>query len=182
MRNLQVRGHKVTKMRQEERKSLLEAFSKRLRHLLVQKGFGSTRSVTGVNISELARVTGCSKTMCQRYCANEALPDPEIIARIAKWLNVSSGWLLFGDSPTHFTDTKTIGIISIDRELLQYILSRVMNLCRKENIDETVDFAIETVEEICRLSADRETIFRVVDMIVSSAERFNTSHKEAVKE
>ena len=78
------------------RKVFNQAFSQRLKSILIQKGYVSQRSITGVKVSELAKAINCSHQMARRYALGDALPDYEAVLRMAAWLEVSPGWLLFG--------------------------------------------------------------------------------------
>ena len=66
---------------------------------MLSKGHHSGRSKAGVKIDKLSEVCDCSQQMARRYVLGEALPDIDIIVKIAKWLNVSPGWLVFGEEP-----------------------------------------------------------------------------------
>src|SRR3546814_19330151 len=77
---------------------LTKQFAYRLRDAMIAAGFNSQRSTSGVCIHKLAEITGYSVQICRKYLRGEAIPEPVKLVEIAAKLQVSAGWLLFGDS------------------------------------------------------------------------------------
>jgi hypothetical protein len=78
------------------------SFGARLKFAMINNGFNSNRSPYGVDVARLARITQHSPQICRKYLKNTALPSKETVLRMSEALNVSPGWLLFGDgSPQH---------------------------------------------------------------------------------
>lgn len=149
------------------REKFVKEFSQRLKKSLIQKGHASTRSESGVNYNKLAGIINCSKQMTRRYTLGEALPNYDIVLKMADWLEVSPGWLLFGDEPT---DKKQI---NIDSELLRYILTNSAALFTStSNPDETVNFILDLISDTMNLHEDRESIYKIIDLATGTARRF----------
>jgi len=157
------------------RKLFYQDFAQRLNTLLIQKGYISTRSITGVKVSELATAAHCSHQMARRYALGEALPDYDTILRMANWLSVSPGWLLFGTKEAAPPDMEQHEIVGIDVEMLKHILMKCAPLW-KSHIDphELVSFILEIIYDATHLKAKKETILKMVNLAISSAERFST--------
>src|SRR6476620_6840684 len=100
-----------------ERSGFVAKFSKRLTTLLQDKGYISNRSKAGIEITQLAKVAGVSYQMARKYTLGMALPDYHIIPKIAKWLDVSPSWLMFGEKETIVPELKPNPLIEIDIEL-----------------------------------------------------------------
>lgn len=148
-------------------------FSKRLIELLERKGLSSTRSTAGVNFNELAKAVGCSNQMARKYTLGQALPDADTILKIAHYLNASPGWLLFGENPTAPIDANQSELVGIDYELLRHILHKISPLfVSTENANEVVNFAMDIIYDASHLNTDRKTIFKIIEISISSAERF----------
>lgn len=156
------------------RELLVRGFSNRLVDLMQHRGYKSERSKAGVKVSHLARVCGCSQQMARRYVLGAALPDIEVTTMIAKWLEVSPGWLLFGEEgklPNNINQTKHIYIQS---ELLEYILHKSAQLfVHTDDPKELVSFIIDIINDVTNIDADKKTIFRIVDLSINSVVRFN---------
>ncbi|MDQ5884487.1 MAG: hypothetical protein QG556_827, partial [Pseudomonadota bacterium] len=77
--------------------AIYKDFSDRLIQTMKLRGFSASRSPHGICMKSLSIFTQASEQICRRYVRGEALPTYEKIINIAKELNVSPGWLLFGD-------------------------------------------------------------------------------------
>jgi len=78
-------------------KGQYQDFSKRLMEAMKAKGYLASRSPKGICIQTLAQFAGASEQICRRYVRGDALPDYEKITKIAHSLQISPGWLLFGE-------------------------------------------------------------------------------------
>lgn len=160
-------------MNRKKPKRFTKNFSKRLVELMSRNGLSSERSESGVNFSELAKAVNCSNQMARKYSLGEALPDPHTIVKIAQFLDVSPGWLLFGENRFNPTDLKQTELIGIDYELLRYILLRVAPLfSTTHDSTEVVNFVMDIVYDSSHLDTDHKTILKIIDISVSSAGRF----------
>lgn len=73
-----------------------EEFAARLRKAALDRGHTSARNSSGVDAGAVAKAAGCSYEMARRYLAGLAVPGEEVMLALARWLNVSAGWLAFG--------------------------------------------------------------------------------------
>ena len=159
-------------MSEANRKAIAQQFARRLTSLLKKRGYGSHTAAAGVKTKMLAEQLDCSVQIARRYTLGESLPEPEQLIKIAKWLGVSSGWLLFGES-----DQATPALISmaeLDPELIKYILKRV-NVLHDQGIDlnELVEFTYDLIYDALHLRTNKKTVYKMIDMSIQSVQRFN---------
>lgn len=151
---------------------MVKFFSERLVTLMIENGFASEHSRSGVKVTKLADVCGCSIPMARRYVLGDALPDIEIIYKIAQWLNVNPGWLLFGEGVSQIYPANA-NLIQIDPDLLKYILVKSAFLFELlKNKEEVVGFVLDIISDINHLEAGTDMIKKVIDMSISSTLRF----------
>lgn len=60
------------------------------------KGHVSARNRSGVDVTALSKGVGVSYEMARRYCEGQAIPRPDVLAKIADWLEVSAEALAWG--------------------------------------------------------------------------------------
>jgi hypothetical protein len=87
------------------------------------RGHTSDRSKSGVDIQKLADATGSSYEMARRYAEGAAVPPPDAVREIGRWLKVSVTWLLFGDGAME-------GASSVDVTTLQKCLEVALDAQR----------------------------------------------------
>ncbi len=165
------------------RNELLKEFSNRLIKALKSKGLESFRSKTQVRISELSKVCGCSHQMARRYVIGDALPDIEILVKMAIWLEVSPSWLLFGEEGSVNKLESSDKVINIEEKLLEYILIRVAPLfSTKANPKELIAYIIDIINDTNKITVDKPTLYKIVDIAIQSAIRFkvNLNSKEQI--
>lgn len=82
-------------------KSFNLAFAKRLKEEMLEQGHVAKRgSSLEVDVGVLKTVLGLkSLSIARRYLQGEALPRPEKMVKLAKWLNVNIAWLRDGVGP-----------------------------------------------------------------------------------
>jgi len=152
------------------RADFVNNFSKRLNTLLQKKGYTSTRSKAGIQIHQLAQAAGVSYQMARKYILGMALPDYHIVPKIAKWLNVSPSWLLFGEKEFALPELKPSSLIEIDIELLRYILNKCTVLFPPSSESEKIaNYIVGIIYDASHLNADTKTILKIIDMMLSSA-------------
>ncbi len=162
-----------------ERANFVAKFSKRLNALLQKEGYVSNRSKAGIEIGQLAKVAGVSYQMARKYALGMALPDYHIIPKIAKWLNVSPSWLLFGENEFVIPEIKSTSLIEIETELLRYILNKCAVLFPKSNDSEKImNFIVGVIYDASHITADSKTILKIIDMMLSSVVQLNDIHLE----
>jgi transcriptional regulator with XRE-family HTH domain len=75
----------------------VQAFSDRLKEAATAKGFTSSSSRSGVDVGRMAEAIGSSYEMARRYAEGMAMPKPDMLQKIARWLEVPAAWLSFGE-------------------------------------------------------------------------------------
>jgi transcriptional regulator with XRE-family HTH domain len=139
------------------------------------KGYHSSRSIYGIHIHKFADLTGHSLQICRKYLRGQAIPESQKLQEIAGHLEVSPGWLLFGDchSQTHGQPNK----ITINKDLLRYIYVHVSALQQPQPtlIDFYSEFFINLSDEISQISDDLEQSKKIIDLAVSSLNKSPSS-------
>lgn len=162
-----------------ERIEFVKNFSQRLNSLLHKEGYSSNRSKAGIEINQLAKVAGVSYQMARKYALGMALPDCHVIHKIAKWLKVSPGWLLYGDKDTIVPEYKSATLIEIESDLLKYILHKCKVLFPPtKEMDKIVNYIADVIYDASHLNADNKTILKIIDMMLSSAMQLSSIHKQ----
>lgn len=147
-------------------------FSYRLREAMLAANFNSSRSTSGVSIHKLAEITGYSVQICRRYLRGEAIPEPVKLMEIAEELKVSPGWLLFGDSHSHYPDNSQK--ITINKNLLRYIVTHTAQLYNDGRQDDDVsDFLLELIQDVSQINASEDQSKKIIDLALSSIKHFN---------
>ena len=158
-----------------QKTKITDQFAERLRTALIQAGYNSSRSSYGVNVNKFAAMTGYSAQICRRYLRGEAIPEPTKLAEIAEEINVSPGWLLFGDchAKKDFEENK----ITISKDLLHYIFSHVDGLYRNQNTQKDIlpQFLLELVNNISQINADNEQSKKIVDLALFSIKKLSVT-------
>ena len=159
-------------MRSIEKSNLSERFAQRLRESLIAAGYSSTRTPSGVDIFSFAALIGHSPQICRKYLRGQALPSSSKLEEIAKILNVSPGWLLFGDCHSQHSPAED-NKITINKELLHYIFSHMSSLYQSEGpSNQYSDFFLELTQDVSQINADPEQSKKIVDLSLSSARQF----------
>jgi len=152
------------------------SFAERLRTSLMKAGFNSNRSATGVDILKFAQAIRHTPQICRKYLRAETIPEPQKLAEIAKILNVSPGWLLFGDS--HSLNDHENNKITINKNILHHLFSHISQLCSQQNSTEVLpNFWLELTEDLQEFDSNEEKSKKIIDMALSSYK-----HVSAIKE
>lgn len=158
-----------------EQFDLTKQFAQRLREAMINAGFNSDRSSTGVSIQQLVQITDYSAQICRKYLRGEAIPEPSKLVEIAQQLKVSAGWLLFGD--TDQKSNKEESTVSINKNVLHYILTQVPSLFNKQNSERQIaDFLIDLINDLSLINANEEQSKKIIDLAISSINHFNRDH------
>lgn len=146
-------------------------FSDRLIDTMKSCGHVASRSPSGICMKTLSEFAGASEQICRRYIRGDALPDYEKIITIAEHLNISPGWLLFGEPASSKTDNQSN---QIDDDLLHYILSKSHHLYleESENTDDFADFVIELLHDVREISTSKENLQKIIVLAVNSISSF----------
>ena len=158
-----------------EKVNLTKQFAYRLRDAMIAKGFNSQRSISGVCIHKLAEITGYSVQICRKYLRGEAIPEPVKLIEIASKLNVSPGWLLFGDA--HNDQGTSKEKLTISRNLLHYIFTKAACLYN-DNLKEkeVTDFLMDLINDISLINATEEQSKKIIDLALASVKHFSHPH------
>lgn len=124
---------------------LREGFSKRLIHTLKEKGFTSSRALSGASAKALAKALGCSTTMARRYLSAESLPENKTMEKLSDWLKVDVWWLLYGNK-----DQKNV--FQFDKPLLKEIL--LQTKANLNDFNQNWDFIIDNILDIYENTAE----------------------------
>lgn len=158
-----------------EKVNLTKQFAYRLRDAMIAAGFHSQRSTSGVCIHKLAEITGYSVQICRKYLRGEAIPDPVKLVEIASKLQVSPGWLLFGD--VHNDSSISQNTITISKNLLRYIFMKAECLYNGNLIEQEVpEFLMELINDITQINANEEQSKKIIDLALSSVKHFSHPH------
>lgn len=150
---------------------LNQQFATRLRSAMIAAGLQSSRSNFGVDIQKLAEITGHSTQICRKYLRGVTLPEPIKLMDISMKLNVSPGWLLFGDNSTQSNFAQQNITISIN--LLRYVFIQANELFKTECTDDnTPDFLTNITRDVSQINANEEQSKKIIDLALASARRF----------
>lgn len=116
-----------------------QAFARRLVELMKLKRKISSRSRSGVDVSALSKAAGVSYEMARRYVEGMALPRPDTVEAIGKWLEVPAASLAWGDQGNHE---------QVDPLLLEQALQAVADAQEKARIQLSTDQAAKLVAQL----------------------------------
>jgi transcriptional regulator with XRE-family HTH domain len=66
----------------------------------MSRRFNQARLQSGLTLAELEKKSGCAMSMLSGIASGDRMPRVDSIARIARALGVSPGWLAYGDGPS----------------------------------------------------------------------------------
>lgn len=155
-----------------EKFDLAKQFAHRLRDAMIDAGYYSHRSTSGVSIHKLAEMTGYSVQICRKYLRGEAIPEPTMLMAIAHKLKVAPGWLLFGDVDNDANAEKNN--LVINKNVLHYILTKAMSLYNTKDMENDVpSFLLDLIKDISLINASEEQSKKIIDLAISSVRHFN---------
>lgn len=147
------------------------SFAERLRISLIKAGYTSNRSSTGVDIMKFANVIQYTPQICRKYLRGETIPEPQKLSEIAQHLQVSPGWLLFGDS--HSFEALENHKITINKNILHHLFTHISQLCSPQNSsDKLPNFWLELTEDLQEFNQNEEKSKKIIDMALSSYKHF----------
>ncbi|WED43243.1 helix-turn-helix domain-containing protein [Legionella cardiaca] len=151
-------------------------FSHRLIEIMKLRGHIASRSPSGICIQTLSKFAGVSEQICRRYIRGDALPDYARILNIARELNVTAGWLLFGEqerSESHQTQL-------IDDDLLHYILKKSHHLYREEtgNTDDYADFVLGLIRDVRQIDTSKENLEKIINLAIDSISSYEEKYRK----
>lgn len=151
--------------------SITVSFAERLRSSLINAGFNSSRSATGVDILKFAKTISHTPQICRKYLRGETIPEPAKLAEIASHLNVSPGWLLFGES--HGKQDKESNKITINKNILHHLFIHINQLYSKDGAYEALpNFWLELTEDLQDFSSQEDKSKKIIDIALSAFKHF----------
>jgi hypothetical protein len=97
---------------------------------------------------------------------------------LAQKLNVSPGWLLFGDASNELRNPQNT--VTLSKNLLHYIFMKAACLYNSNLMEQEVpDFLMELILDLSLINANEEQSQRIIDLALSSVKHF--SHPDGVK-
>lgn len=145
----------------------LQQFPFRLREAMMTAGYHSTRSLSGVNLQKLQEITGYSIQICRKYLRGEALPDVHKIIDIARYLNVSPGWLLFGEPDCQ--KYASPDYITIKHSVLLYLYQTICAIYFNDEAHEDIPvFLLSLTQDISEINATDAQLQRLMDLSLTS--------------
>jgi transcriptional regulator with XRE-family HTH domain len=157
-----------------KRSYFVSNFANRLNSSLQKAGYSSFRTEAGVDVNQLAKIAGVSYQMARKYALGLAMPDYHVIPKIANSLNVSSAWLLFGESNMLAAEEESPTQIAIECELLKYILQKcVVLFSPTKGAEKIINFIVGMIYDASHINADDKTVLKIIDMMLSSAIQFS---------
>ena len=146
------------------------SFGARLKLVMIQKGFSSNRSPYGVDVTRLSEITQHSPQICRKYLKNTALPNKETIMRLSEALDVSPGWLLFGEDTSRHKD-----LVSLSPALLRSVIEEGLAVQAhfKSNHD-FADFLMHIVEKIQKFDLPEVDIRQIIHCMTSAIVQMHT--------
>ncbi len=141
-----------------------KSFGARLQLAMIQKGIGSNRSPYGVDVTHLSKITQHSPQICRKYLKNTALPSKETVLRLSEALNVSPGWLLFGEGSSQHKN-----FVSLSPALLRCVIEEGLAVQNhfKYNHD-FADFLMHIVETIQKFDLPDLEIRQIIRCMTSA--------------
>lgn len=154
-----------------EKNDLNKQFALRLRDAMQQAGYNSHRSISGVDVDKLAEITSYSIQICRKYLRGDAIPDNIKLIEIAKKLNVSPGWLLFGES--NFDSNNSQEMVTISKNLLEDILTNSQALYNAATDPKDLSkFILELIADVSQINATEEQSLKIINLAITSAKHF----------
>lgn len=96
-----------------------------------------------MDVVALAAAADCSYEMARRYAEGIAMPKPELVRLLARWLHVSTAWLMYGEGDMD-------GPSDIDPVLLERCLKAVEDAQQSAGVHLPTDRLAELVAALYR--------------------------------
>jgi transcriptional regulator with XRE-family HTH domain len=146
-------------------------FSSRLTQALINRGLRSHIAAIGVQATPLAKYLGVSVQTIRKYLANQAIPNLTTISNMAKFLDVSPGWLAFGEESTLSNTEQIFEIKKIFiQEIFTGVFKDILHIQLTDSLSESIcDFLYGIINDIVQLETSDEIKLRLIKTAVSSA-------------
>lgn len=140
------------------------SFGARLKFTMINKGFNSSRSPYGVDVTHLSKITQHSPQICRKYLKNTALPGFDTIMRLSEALDVSPGWLLFGDGSPQYKN-----LISLSPALLRCVIEEGLTVrAHFKSNHNFADFLMHIVETVQKFDLPDLEIRQIICCMTSA--------------
>jgi len=141
-------------------RSSAEAFGRRLRQLMREKGYVSDTSRSRVEVTALAEAAGTSYEMARRYADGRSRTRADTMQKIADWLGVAPAVLAWGSAEES----------SVDEELLRKCITAMIEAQIRTGITLDADRAARLVamlylEEVDGRSPASATVDRMLKAV-----------------
>jgi len=148
---------------------LRQTFAARLNTTLKNKNLRSNRAHNGVCAKKLAEVSDCSYQMARKYTNGLAMPEYATTLAIANWLEVSPGWLAFGEEPGETRSTITEDTILASLDLIREIIHQAL-ICSQTitDLNDFTDFVVSVLQDVHKMKADKNTVFKMTELAIKS--------------
>lgn len=149
------------------------SFANRLIETLKDKGYTLTRSPNGICMKTLAEFTGASEQICRRYIRGDALPDYEKVKKLANSLQVSPGWLLFGQEDASRNT-------QFEENILHYILkhSHCLYPVSQNGNSDYANFVLGLFREVLSIDTAENTLLKIIDLAIGSISLYGEKSKK----
>jgi transcriptional regulator with XRE-family HTH domain len=124
-----------------------EEFAKRLQKAAHARGLTSGRSRSGVDVVALAAAIDASYEMARRYAEGLAMPKPEAIRMLSRWLRVSPAWLAYGEGEMEAPN-------DLDVVLLEACIKAVSEAQRTSGVELSTESLAHLVSGLYREARD----------------------------
>jgi transcriptional regulator with XRE-family HTH domain len=120
--------------------------------------------------------------MMRRYLNGDVIPDYHTVFILAKILNVSAGWLLFGDQADITGTFDSCNYITIKEDLLRYIVDNSAHLfvANTAKLQQISEFIVCLLKIATKISGDDTTKKILIDVAISSANILQDSGSKSI--
>lgn len=138
---------------------------------MIKKGHASRTATCGVSPAALSKAIDCYTEMALRYLDGRSIPAPDVVLKIADWLEVDPAYLLFGKQENQFM---FLNKILIDKDIIDYTLKKIIPLIKQTNNElEIVSFFSSILSDVSLINMENDELKKVVDLAVKSTSFFN---------
>lgn len=144
----------------------LKQFAERLREAMHSAGYDSQRSISGVDIHRLAEITGHSVQICRKYLRGEAMPGLPKLIHLASALNVTPGWLAFGEQS--ISSKKSEQQLFLSNESLHYLFNQVFACYDCAAKEGDISFLIQLIQTLSSIQGTEAQTKQIIDLALTS--------------
>lgn len=157
----------VTRNFMVSRDALQKSFSQRLNSLLVERGYAKSTQA-GVSATPIAKAIGCSQQMARKYTLGECFPECVNVMKLAEWLGVDPGWLIFGTNRNSEQGDTSINITAL-KLILEHSQELINDPNQEYDYDRFANFQSDLIENISKIDVDEQSVKNIVRASISGA-------------